>query len=137
MPKLAPTDTVDKILATLVKQRQEHVDALAKIDAVFTKYGINPDKAKPAPAPAAAAAIVAKPRAKKAFKRGIFSQTAEEMILGMLAGGKSVTGAQIKEAWKKAGRKGSADNTLSLMVGAKKLKRAPVKNGRGSYYSLA
>lgn len=136
MPKLAPTDTVDKILATLVKQRQEHADALAKIDAVFTKYGISP-KAKPAAALEASAPAAMAPRAKKAFKRGIFSQTAEEMILGMLAGGKPVTGAQIKEAWKKAGRKGSADNTLSLMVGAKKLKRAPVKNGRGSYYSMA
>lgn len=67
-------------------------------------------------------------------KRGTFGQTAEEMILGLLAGRKVLTTNQLAGAWKKAGRGGSVDNTLSRMAKAKKLKRTPLGGKKGSEY---
>ena len=70
-------------------------------------------------------------------KRRHFSQTAEEMILGLLKGGRALTTAKINVAWKKAGRAASADATLGQLVKAGKLRREKVKKGKGSNYSLA
>jgi DNA-binding transcriptional regulator YiaG len=77
----------------------------------------------------------AQPAARRG-KRGTFSQTAEEMVLGLLKG-KALTTAQINAAWKKSGRKGSADVTLGKMVKARKLKRSKLKGQRGSAYKAA
>jgi DNA-binding transcriptional regulator YiaG len=68
--------------------------------------------------------------------RGTFKRTAEEMILD-LAKGRGHTTGEINAAWKKEGRAGSADNTLSQMVGAGKLKRSKVAGERGSRYTQA
>jgi DNA-binding transcriptional regulator YiaG len=76
-------------------------------------------------------AMVAAP---KTQKRGKFTQSREEFILSLLKGRKSLTSAEINAAWKKAGRANNADNTLSLMVKAKKLKRMKLKVGKGSEY---
>lgn len=133
MARFTPIVTLDKALGSLVKQRQDLVEKLAKIDAIFAKYGISPSKA----APAAAVAVAAQPAARKGRKRRKFPQTAEAFILGMLAGGKSVTGSDINAAWTAAGRSGRADNTLSLLFKDKKIKRTPLKEGRGSKYSAA
>jgi DNA-binding transcriptional regulator YiaG len=64
-------------------------------------------------------------------------QTAEQFVLSLLGSGKATTSGEINEAWKKAGRVGKADNTLSLMVKARKLTRARLKEERGSRYSAA
>ena len=69
--------------------------------------------------------------------RGKFSRTAEDMIKALVGTGKGASTAQINAAWKKEGRAGSADNTLSLMVRNKALSRAKVKGVRGSMYTLA
>jgi transcriptional regulator with XRE-family HTH domain len=63
--------------------------------------------------------------------------SAQEFVLSLVGSRKATTSAQINEAWKKAGRQGKADNTLSLMVKARKLKRAKLKDERGSRYSTA
>jgi len=68
-------------------------------------------------------------------KRGRFPHTAEQTILGLLNGKKSLATSQINQAWKKEGRSGTADVTLGLMVKAKKLKRTKVQGQRGSMYS--
>jgi DNA-binding transcriptional regulator YiaG len=62
-------------------------------------------------------------------------QTAEQFVLSLLGSGKATTSSEINRAWRKAGRAGRADNTLSLMVKARKLKRARLKDERGSRYS--
>ena len=67
-------------------------------------------------------------------RRGVFSQTAEEFVLGMLKGGKKLTTGEINAAWKKSGRAHNADNTLSKMTKARKVKRMKVKGQRGSEY---
>jgi DNA-binding transcriptional regulator YiaG len=63
--------------------------------------------------------------------------TAEQFVLSLLGNGKATTSNEINEAWRKAGRHGRADNTLSLMVKARKLKRARLRDERGSRYSAA
>jgi hypothetical protein len=76
-------------------------------------------------------------RVKGMRKRGSFKETAEQMILGLLSGGKSMTTAEINAAWQKAGRGGSADSTLGKLVKAKQLKRRKLKKGKGSNYAHA
>ena len=43
----------------------------------------------------------------------------------------------VNAAWVESGRKAKADNTLTLMFKAKKLKRVKLKEGRGSNYTVA
>ncbi len=76
-------------------------------------------------------------RVKGTRKRGSFKETAAQMILGLLASGKSMTTAEINAAWQKAGRGGSADSTLGKLVKAKQLKRRKLKKGKGSNYAQA
>lgn len=75
--------------------------------------------------------------ATKRRKRGAFKQTAQDFILSLLKGRKSLTSSEINEAWKKAKRGGSADNTVSLMVKAKAIRRRKVEGLRGSEYREA
>ena len=63
--------------------------------------------------------------------------TAEQFVLSLLGTRKATTSGEINAAWRRAGRQGKADNTLSLMVKARKLKRAKLKDERGSRYSVA
>ena len=110
-----------KALGKLVAQRDALNRQIAELQAISEPQ---------APRPAAK-------RVKGKRKRGSFKETAEQMVLGLLAGGKSMATAEINAAWKKAGRGGSADSTLGKLVKAKKLKRQKVKKGKGSAYSLA
>jgi DNA-binding transcriptional regulator YiaG len=86
---------------------------------------------KPVEAPAA------KKPSKGQRRRGTFKQTAEEMILSLLKARRVLTTSQLAAAWKKSGRAGPVDNTLSLMVKAKKLKRKPLGGKKGSQYRAA
>ena len=70
-------------------------------------------------------------------RRATGGPTAQEFVLSLLGRRKATTSAEINDAWKKAGRQGKADNTLSLMVKARKLKRAKMKDERGSRYAAA
>jgi len=63
-------------------------------------------------------------------------QTAQEFVAALVKENKGITSGQINAAWAEAGRPGKADNTLSLMVNADKLKRTPLKGARGSTYRL-
>ena len=78
--------------------------------------------------------VAAKPAPRKTFKRGVFKQTAEEMILGLLKGRRVLKTSQLVAAWKKSGRGGKVDNVLSLMVAARTLKRKPLGGKKGSEY---
>ena len=66
-----------------------------------------------------------------------FSQTADELVLSMLKAKPNLPTAEINAAWKRNGRGGTADNTLGKLVKERKLKRTPIRDGRGSSYSLA
>jgi transcriptional regulator with XRE-family HTH domain len=70
-------------------------------------------------------------------KRERYEQTAEQLITSLTKSRKATTSAQIGAAWKKSGRPGKADNTLSRMVKDGDLKRVKLKQERGSRYSVA
>ena len=78
-----------------------------------------------------------KGRASGQRRRARGGPTAEQFVLSLLGSRKATTSGEINAAWKKAGRQGKADNTLSLMVKARKLKRVRLKDERGSRYSAA
>jgi hypothetical protein len=69
-------------------------------------------------------------------KRGTYALTAAEFVLGLVKG-KGATTAEITAAWKKAGRGGVADNTLTRMLKAGTVKRTKLAVGKGSTYTLA
>jgi DNA-binding transcriptional regulator YiaG len=77
----------------------------------------------------AAREVTVKPR-----PRGKLGQTAKEFILSLFKGRKVLKSSEINATWKNAKRAANADNTLSLMVKAKQLKRTKVKGERGSEY---
>jgi hypothetical protein len=135
---------LEALVRRLQKERQTHVDAIAEIDAAFEQLGVTAPKKKrrgrkPGRPKKKAAAPRAKKRAtKKKAKRRTFKMTANELVLATIkkAGAKGATGAQITKAWKAAKRPGDAYNTLGTLVKEKKIKRAKVKGGRGSRYTL-
>ena len=75
----------------------------------------------------------------KRRKRRSFSVTAPDLILSFVKQKKkNPTSKEINAHWKSENRSGTADNTLSLMVKTRILKRTPLGEGiRGSRYSLA
>ena len=97
------------------------------------KPGRKPGK-KPGKKPAAAKKPAVK--AAKTVKRKKYEQTADQFILGLVAG-KGAATAAINKAWVSAGRTGRADNTLNKMVKAGKLKKQKVEGERGSVYTAA
>jgi DNA-binding transcriptional regulator YiaG len=70
-------------------------------------------------------------------RRSSGGPTAEQFVLSLVGSRKAATSNEINAAWRKAGRHGRADNTLSLMVKARKLKRARLKDERGSRFTAA
>jgi hypothetical protein len=77
-----------------------------------------------------------KAKAKGAHKRKKYDQTAEQFILGLVAG-KGAISSDINKAWMAAGRTGRADNTLNKMLKAGKLKRQKIVGTKGSMYTVA
>lgn len=146
MSQVSPIASLDKALSDLLKKRQEHQAALAEIDGIIAKYGINPSKSVPKASPVAkkAPAVPMPAKATKPSKPAVkvgaapkkYPETAEQFVLGLLKGGKGLVGREINEAWKHSGRKGNADNTLSALFKTKKVKRAAVKEGRGNIYTV-
>ena len=112
MPNVSPILALDRILSKLTKEWHEHRDSLAKIEAVFSKYGIDPNNAHPvvtdAPVVPKATAAAA-PIAKKGKRRRRLGVSGSEFVLGLLSGGKALTTAQASDEWAKANRPGKAD----------------------------
>ena len=124
----------------LLEERQHHADALTRIDQILAGIGaaLGATTATPSPAKAVASPSAAKAPAAPAKKRKLkqYAMSAEASILAFVKQHKNPTTQEIKKLWASEGRGGSADNTLSLMVKQKKLKRTPLAGMRGSRYSL-
>jgi hypothetical protein len=69
-------------------------------------------------------------------KRGTFSETSEEFVLGLVKG-KGATTHEINKAWLDVGRGAIASPTLSNLFKARKIKREPLKDEKGFLYTLA
>jgi hypothetical protein len=139
------------LIQKLQTERQEHLDAVANIDATFEQFGISvapvkrrgrPRKsAKPGPrrSVAAKAAQTVKPAKKgKRKARRKFPVSGLDSILAFVksAGKKGVTTAEIVKYWKAEGRSGDGYTTLGELVTAKKLKREKIEGAKGSRYTV-
>jgi hypothetical protein len=123
----------------LLEERQSHLDAVARIDEILASVGAalgaTPAKAPATKSVTAAAKTPAPPAKKRKLKR--FAVSAEASILAFVKEKKNPTSQDITKHWQAEGRGGRADNTLSLMVKHKKLKRTPLGKGiRGSRFTL-
>jgi rhodanese-related sulfurtransferase len=144
VPTKLPAANLSQRIDTLLQERQQHADAIANIDHTLgqigsllgaTANGHRPGgkRGRPAREMAAAGVIPTKRR-----KRRTFSVTATDLILSFVKEQKHPTSKEINAHWRSEGRSGTADNTLTLLVKGKKLKRTPLGEGiRGSRYSLA
>jgi hypothetical protein len=66
-----------------------------------------------------------------------FAVSGEQVILNFVKGKSNPVGKEIEKHWSSEGRAGTAANLLSKLVKEKRLKRTPLKDERGSRYSLA
>jgi hypothetical protein len=134
-------------LEKLLAEKQHHTAALHRIDETLEKVGSllglnthasvrrgRPPKAAPAATPVAVKA--AAPQKHKG-KRRWFSVTAEQSILDFISKSSSPSTKEVNRHWKAEGRGGTADNTLSLMVKKRAIKRVPIEGQHGSRYVLA
>lgn len=80
---------------------------------------------------------VGAPIAQSTRRRTRGGPTAEELVLSLVKSTKPATSAAINAGWTQAGRPGRANNTLTRLLKAKKLKRANLAGERGGVYSLA
>ena len=140
-------DDLAGALATMINrlenQRQEHVDAIATIDAVFEKHGIQlPERKRRGRKPGGASATTAGPKsvARRTGRRkqGTFAKTGTQSILDFVQGkGKTgATSAEINKHWKAEGRGATADTTLSQLTKKKTLKRQKINGAKGSRYMM-
>lgn len=137
-------------LQTLVRklssERQQHLDALAKIDDAFNDLGISPPTGKRRGRPPKSAGAVRR-RPGRRVKRGrpgrpkrrSYAMSGTQSILSFVkkAGAKGATGGDIADRWKKEGRKGSSYNILNAMLKKGLVRRKKLKGERGSTYRAA
>ena len=142
MPTSTPTNLTDR-LQRLLEERQQHGDALARIDSTLEQIrfalqavgGAN-GKRGPTRSHAALAKRSAAPRRRRG-SRGTFATSATQMILSLAGQRGGATTQEIKAKWKSEGRGGTADNALSKMVRDGKLQRTPLDGQRGSRFTVA
>jgi hypothetical protein len=137
---LSPTAIANRI-QQLLDDRQQHEDAIEQIDQILKQItGLLGEPAthrKPGRKPKLMS--VESPAAqpgKRSRRRGEYATTAVESILAFVKDQGNPTTQEIKGLWKKEGRGGSADNVLTKLVKDRQLKRTPMKDQRGSRYSL-
>jgi hypothetical protein len=132
---------LSRLVQTMQRERQQHADAIAAIDATFAGLGITPKvPAKRGRKPGAAwkgvaaAAAPKKRRGRRAKAKD--GKTGEQFIIDYVSGGAKTT-AEVNKGWSASGRNGRADILLGKLVSGGKLKRQKIKGERGSRYSAA
>jgi hypothetical protein len=151
MPNVTSPAALPKYIEQLLAEHKEHSAALATIESTLAKVTAALGGTTPAPAAmpakklgrpfksessAAATVPATKPAPAKKGPKAT-GMTANEFVLSYIGSHKSPTTKEINDAWKADGRSGTADNSLSLLNKAKKIKRTKlVKPERGSVYSV-
>jgi len=112
---------------------EESAKLILKHLADLGHVGIN---TKAADKQAKRAATIGKQRRKREQARRRFAVSGEESILAFVKSKSNPVGKDFQKHWASEGRAGAAANLISKLVKAKKLKRTPLKDERGSRYSL-
>jgi ferric-dicitrate binding protein FerR (iron transport regulator) len=133
----SPVNVVGRI-EQLLRERQEHHDALTRINEMLERVG-DALGAKPPARPRGGnnSSVTETPARTRRRRRRKFAVSAAESVLAFVKERKNPTTQEVKKHWLSEGRKGTADNALTLLVKDKKLKRTPLEGQRGSRYSLA
>jgi len=126
----------------LLSQREQHAGAIAQIDQTLERVGAvlgggTGKRRGRKPGVLSGMSSPAAPKATRRRRRRSFDMNAEEMVLAFVKTHKNPTTQDINKHWKSAGRGHTADNTLSKLTKEKALKREPLKEGRGSRYTVA
>jgi hypothetical protein len=130
----------------LVEEKQQHLEALSRIEQTLEQIGgllgqngqrRGRKPGRPAAHPVFEPTASAAPAQRKRRRRR-FAVSGNDLILNFVRERRKPTTREIAELWKSEDRAGKVDNTLSQLVKAGRLKRAPLGGGeRGSRYSLA
>lgn len=142
MPTSHSPAALPQHIEELLQSRQQHVEAIAEIDATLGRVSAalgNKDayQAFGAPTAVSVAGKATSPRGRRRG-RNKFAVTGDESILALIKKQGNPTSGDIERHWKSEGRGGAAANALTRMVHQKILKRTPLGKGiRGSRYSLA
>jgi hypothetical protein len=137
----SPTDLTQHIQG-LLDRRQEHAAAIESIDETLAKIAgvlsVNGRGRKPG-RPRLGFGVASKSTGgtRRKRTRRKFAISGEQSILNFVKGESNPIGREVENHWSKEGRAGTAANLLSKLVKEKRLKRAPLKDERGSRYSLA
>jgi hypothetical protein len=132
MAKQSTAAQIATLIRELHSERQNHLDAIAEIDATFGQLGIS----RGAGSTGKRGRGRPPGSGRRRGRRGSYQQTAQEFITSLFSSGKRLRTKQINEAWRSAGRGGTADNTLVKLVKGGQLSRKSVEGQRGSEYSL-
>ena len=137
MPKRRSPDNVIQRIEQLLRERQTHQEAVAHIDQMLERVGdALGTKMRGRPRGGNHSHLTQMP-AHTRRRRGKFAVSAAESVMAFVKERKNPTTQDIKKQWTSEGRRGTADNALTLLVKDKKLKRTPLEGQRGSRYSLA
>ena len=138
MPTTSSLTVLPQSIQQLLEKRQQHAESIAAIDATLARVR-EALGTKSTHRGRKLAVITAKaPAARGKRRRRKFAVSANELVLAFVKAKKNPTTQDIKQLWANEGRpKSGADNILSMLTKAKKLKRTPLGRGlRGSRYSL-
>ncbi|MGA2440238.1 MAG: hypothetical protein ABSH08_04735 [Tepidisphaeraceae bacterium] len=111
---------------------EEAAKVILKQLADLGHVGIN---TKAAATKAKRTATIGKKRRKIARRQ--FAVSGEQLILNFVKSKSNPIGRDIEKHWASEGRAGTAANLISKLVKERRLKRTPLKDERGSRYSLA
>lgn len=144
MPKEHNTvNQLASLIGALQAERQEHLDAIAQIDATFEQFGITPSTQPRRGRFGKVAHAVVEPSTKPARKRKRkarrkFGMSGLDSIMAFVtkAGKKGATTNEVVKHWKAEGRSGDGYTALGQLVKEKKLKRQNLAGERGSRYML-
>ncbi len=148
------TAELAKVVDRLRGERQDYLDRIAQIELVFAQYGITPGSTdgrrrggrpkgsvgRPKGSVGRPKGSVGRPKGsgkRGRRKRGSFAVTGEQMVISFVKSHGKPKTSDINAEWKKQGRGGTADNTLTKLVSDKQLKRMKLKGERGSRYAAA
>lgn len=143
MPTSNSPAALPQHIEQLLQDRQQHVAAIATIDATFARVSAalgakETYQAMSAPAATPVAGKAAPTRGRKRRGSSRFAMTGDESIQAFVRKQGNPTSQDVERHWKSEGRGGAAANSLTRMVQQKKLKRTPLGKGiRGSRYSPA
>jgi hypothetical protein len=138
MPKLRSPDNVIQRIEQLLHDRQEHQEAVTRIDQMLERVGHALGTKPPGRPRGGNHSLATEPPVRtRRRRRGKFAVSGDESIIAFIKERKNPTTKDLTKHWASEGRGGTAANALSRLVKEKKLRRTPLEGERGSRYSLA